>query len=389
MSAQIAPSAVAPAAAISAPLTHPMVKDLALCTVQADPPLPTTATMPKHPVKKSFAQAAKASAPMPPDKPNRASASTPTQPFAPVSAPANSASGPFKGQRATKPNKLHVQLHSHAAFNSSLLKYMDLKLNHRHALLDAFINAISTKITKKTHSYFLDNRIEAAFWSPCGNLIIRMKCVPSVQLQTLLLDTIEMICGGKNFVILTRPTLSLLKLCSVPTRNPDSSAVDAELIAAKLFHDTCITKASFWHLPRFVYYKGNPLGRTGTIFFSLVDSPQYALGRSLINTTVSIFGTDFKILRWIPVVHDQSTMNIALGGTSFYKEHLPTPAPPTTIPSSTTRAPLPPSAAAPRHPSTSSPRLCASPSLAYLHVAMVAHSDIKRDYPNLFASFTS
>ncbi|KAF8669022.1 hypothetical protein AX14_006089, partial [Amanita brunnescens Koide BX004] len=274
-----------------------------------------------------------------------------------------------KGRHATKPNELHIQLHSRAAFNSSLLNYTDLKLNHRHALLDAFVNAVSVKINKKTHSYFLDNRIEATFWSPRRNLIIRTKRTLSVQLQDLLLDTVEMICGGKKFVVLTRPTLSLLKLCNIPTRNPDGSPVDADLIAAELFHDPRITKASFWHLPRFVSFKGAPLGRTATIFFSLVDSPQYALGRSLVNSLISIFGTDFKILQWIPAVHDQHTMNIALGGPSFYKERLPTKSksPLITTTTSPSNAHLPPPAAATSRlpkPVTPAPPPTTAPSLS-------------------------
>ena len=277
------------------------------------------------------------------------------------------------------------------------MKYSSLKLNHRHALLDAFVNAVSAKITNKTHSYFLDNRIEATFWSPRGNLIIRTKRTPSVQLHGLLLDTIEMLCNGKKFIVLTRPTLSLLKLCKVPTRNLDGSAVDPELIASELFHDSRITSASFWHLPRFVSYKGSPPGRTATLFFSLVDSPQYALGRSLINTTVSIFSTDFKILRWIPAVHDQQTMNIALGGPSFYKERLPADAPLNTViplpPTITVPTPIAPSpspvAAIPRTLKPLAPRTRASPSLMHLRAALAAHSDVKRDFPNLFISYDS
>ena len=110
-----------------------------------------------------------------------------------------------------------------------------------------------------------------------------------------------MICGGRHFVVLARPTLSLLKLRNVPTHNLDGSPVDLDSLTAELFHDPRLTKASFWHLPRFVSFKGAPLGRTTTVFFSLVDTPQYAL-RSLIDTPISISGTVFKIQRWIPVL---------------------------------------------------------------------------------------
>ncbi|KAF8626871.1 hypothetical protein AX14_011420 [Amanita brunnescens Koide BX004] len=179
---------------------------------------------------------------------------------------------------------------------------------------------LALKINRKTHSFFLDNRIEATFWSPRGNLIIRTKRTPSVQLQTLLLDTLEMICGGKHFVILTRPTLSLLKIRNVPTRNPDGSPVDSDFLTSSLFHDARLTKASFWHLPRFVSFKGAPLGRTATVFFSLVDSHQYALGRSIVDTIVTINDTNFKIQRWIPARQNPEQINPPTGGYLYYKE---------------------------------------------------------------------
>ncbi|KAF8689761.1 hypothetical protein AX14_003187 [Amanita brunnescens Koide BX004] len=192
VSAQLAASQPAPAPVAAATPPHPMTKDYASCRVQTDPTPVITVTSPKSSGQQSFAQAVKAPAPRPSDKPIVASTPVPTSPIAPDSASCIHTPEPFKGRRATKSNKLHIQLRSRADFNSSMLKYTDLKLNHRHALLTAFINAISTKINKKTHSFFLDNRIEATFWSPRGNLIIRTKRTPSVQLQTLLLDTLEM-----------------------------------------------------------------------------------------------------------------------------------------------------------------------------------------------------
>jgi hypothetical protein len=228
-----ASSSAAPSASIP---PHALTKNYTSCVVQTDPIPAITAPLPKNPGQQSFAQAVKASAPWP-NKPSSAPAPAPTPPIAPDSALRTHTSEPFKGRRATKPNELHIQLRSRADFNSSMLKYTDLKPNHRHALHTAFVNAVSTKINKKTHSFFLDNRIEATFWSPRGNLIIRTKRTPSVQLQTLLLDTLEMICGGKHFVVLTRPTLSLMKIRNVPTRNPDGSAVDIDSLTSELFHD--------------------------------------------------------------------------------------------------------------------------------------------------------
>ena len=76
--------------------------------------------------------------------------------------------------------------------------------------------------------------------------------------------------------MLSRLTLSLLKLHNVPTCNSDGSAVDLNLLTAELFQDTRITKASFWHLPCFVTFKGAPLGRKATVFLSL-NMPQYVM----------------------------------------------------------------------------------------------------------------
>ena len=299
------------------------VKETAAIAVQTDLPTPTVA---KPSLLKSFAQAAKAKAPRPPAP--AVSAKTFDDALLPASNTRvdNATGSSFKGRRATKPTELHIQLQSRAAFNSELLKYTFLKINHCHALLDAFVNAVSTKTNKKTHSFFLDNRIDSAFWSPRGNLIIRTKRAPSVQLQTLLLDTVEMLCGGRKFIVLSRPTLSLLKLHNVPTCNSNGSAVDLDLLTAELFQDARITKASFWHLPRFVTFKGAPLGRKATVFFSLVDTPQYALGCSLIDSTISISGTDYQVHRWIPATRNPNDL-IPLGRSALYKErdHRPPP----------------------------------------------------------------
>ena len=250
-----------------------------------------------------------------------------------------------------------------------MLKYTDLKLNHHHALLTAFVNAVSTKINKKTHSFFLDNCIEATFWSPRGNLIIRTKRTPSVQLQTLLLDTLEMICGGKHFVVLTRPTLSLMKIRNVPTRNLDGSPIDTDSLTAALFHDARLTKASFWHLPHFVSFKGVPLGRTATVFFSLVDSPHYALGRFIVNTITTINDVHYKIQRWIPTKQDPERINPPTGGYLYYKERHGDPSshkfsnPIPTLHSVLDTAPVPPTT---------------SPSLSHLRAAMAAFKSIKQ-----------
>ena len=357
----------APAAATTPP-RPPLTKDYASCMVQTDPIPAITASLPKNSGQQSFAQAVKASA-LRPDKPSAAPTPVPTPPIAPDSATHPNTPLPFKGRRATKLNELHIQLHSRAEFNLSMLKYTDLKLNHRHALHTAFVNAVSIKINKKTHSFFLDNHIEATFWSPRGNLIIRTRRTPSVQLQTLLLDTLEMICGGKHFIILTRPTLSLLKIRNVPTRNPDGSAVDTDTLTAELFHDARLTKASFWHLPCFVSFKGAPLGRTATVFFSLVDSPQYALGRSIVDTVTTISGINFKIQCWIPTKQDPECVNPPTGGYLYYKERAGDPS------SHKLSNPIP----APHSISDATPApTTTSPSLQHLKAAMAAFKLIKQ-----------
>ncbi|KAF8693223.1 hypothetical protein AX14_002283 [Amanita brunnescens Koide BX004] len=252
--------------------TRSMTKDSASTAVQTDP-APITAISPNTSGKKSFAQAAKASAPQPIDKAEKATASLLTQLYAPV-----------------------------------------------------------------------------------------------IQLQTLLLDTIEMICGGRDFVVLARPTLSLLKLHNIPTRNPDGSPVDLDLLTAELFHDKRITKASFWHLPQFVSFKGTPLGQTATVFFSLIDTPQYALGRSLCNTAVNIFGLDFQVQQWIPAHQNPDLVSPPTGHYLYYKERLEDDKPRfsqlASAPSNTSRA-------TPALPSTT------SPSLQHLRAAMAAYKTIK------------
>ena len=115
--------------------------------------------------------------------------------------------------------------------------------------------------------------------------------------------------------MLSRPTLSLLKLHNVPTCNSDGSAVNLNLLTAELFQDTRITKASFWHLPRFVTFKGAPLGHKATVFLSLINTPQYALGCSLIDSSISISGTDYQVHHWIPASRNLNNL-IPLG-----KEH--------------------------------------------------------------------
>ena len=100
------------AAAATAP--RPMTKDYASCKVQTDLIPAITVTSPKPSGQQSFAQAVKASAPQPSDKPISALTPVPTSPIAPDSASRVHTPEPFKGRRATKSNELHIQLRSRA-----------------------------------------------------------------------------------------------------------------------------------------------------------------------------------------------------------------------------------------------------------------------------------
>ena len=101
----------------------------------------------------------------------------------------------------------------------------------------------------------------------------------------------------------------------------------------ELFDDLRICDASFWHTPRFVTYKGTPPGRFGMLFFSLVDSPDFALGKSLLDTRVGLFGRSFTVQQW------HSCHKLALPPTTIYKEGLALP--PQPVPSGSSAAPAP------------------------------------------------
>ena len=203
------------------------------------------------------------------------------------------------------------------------------RINHRHALVDSFILAMykvankrQAKLLPKLNGHVHNSTpppapIQAIFWSPKGNLIVRTKQVISDGLRTLLLATVTFLCGGDDgFEVLDRPALSLLKIKGVPTRDDQGNPLDPEQVMMELFDDPRVANASFWHTPRFVTYKGTPPGRFGTLFFSLVDSPDFALGKSLLDTRVGLFGRSFTVQQWHP--HHK----LALPPTSIYKEGL-------------------------------------------------------------------
>ena len=227
----------------------------------------------------------------------------------------------YKGSKATKANELHFYIRSRPAFNQRLShSFLEPtgrnRINHRHALADSFILAMykvankrQVKLLPKLNGYVHKGTpppapIQAVFWSPKGNLIVRTKQVISDDLRTLLLTTVTFLCGGDDgFEVLDRPALSLLKIKGVPTRDDQDIPLDPERVMIELFDDPRIADASFWHTPRFVTYKGTPPGRFGTIFLSFVDSPDFALGKSLIDTRVGLFGQSFTVQQWHPVTN--------------------------------------------------------------------------------------
>ena len=257
----------------------------------------------------------------------------------------------YKGSKATKANELHFHVRSRPAFNQRLARSFlepsgHNQINHRHALADLFILAMyrvvnkrQAKLLPKLNRHIHNGApppapIQAVFWSPKGNLIVRTKQAISDGLRTLLLSTVASLCGGDDgFEVLDRPALSLLKIKGVPTKDDRGDPLDPEQVLLELFDDPRIANASFWHTPRFVTYKGAPPGSLGTLFFSLVDSPDFPLGKSLLNTKVSLFGRSFLIQQWY------SQRKLTLPPSRIYKEGLAlTPQP---VPSGSSAAPAP------------------------------------------------
>ena len=163
--------------------------------------------------------------------------------------------------------------------------------------------------------------------------------------------------------------LSLLKICNIPTCNSDGLLVDIDTLTTELFHDPRLMKASFWHLPHFISFKGAPLGWTTTLFFSLVDSPQYTLGHSLVDTPITISNTSFKIQCWIPTKPNPQQINPPTGSYLYYKECTGDPS------SHLFSNPIP------TLPSVSNTSPALSPSLLHLWAAMAAFKSIKQGPP--------
>ena len=146
----------------------------------------------------------------------------------------------FKGRRGTKPSELHLQFVSRTDFVNKLQAKYDGKINHRHALKDAFIkilNRVSERLCKRTskpnkiavRDILRNNYIDAIFWSPRGNLIIRAKrAIDPISLEVIT-ATVTHISGREDsFVILHRPPLSMLRITDFPTTLTDGQAADPE-----------------------------------------------------------------------------------------------------------------------------------------------------------------
>lgn len=223
------------------------------------------------------------------------------------------AAAEYKGCRATKATRLHFFIKSQSAFNQRLARSFleptgHSRINHHHALVDPFLLVMyrvaskhEAKLLLRINGHIHDSipppaPITAVFWSPKGNLIIRAKKAISNDLHTLLMKTVMLLCGGDNgFNILDRPALLLLKIKGVPTRNNHGNPLDPEQVLLELFDNLHLEKASFWHTLRFITYKGTPPGCFNMLLFSIVDSPDFASGKSLVDTMVSLFSHFFEI----------------------------------------------------------------------------------------------
>ena len=158
-------------------------------------------------------------------------------------------------------------------------------------------------ITDEMKPVFAGNKLCMAFWSPHGNLIVRFLKAPSAPLLSFLLDTLETICSLNSSTVINRPAISMLKVLNFPTRSANGSTIDLEQVALDILDAPGLNKAKFWHTPWFVSFKGAPISRKATLFFSFADSPQYATSHSIVGNEISIGGDE---------------IGIALGGETAY-----------------------------------------------------------------------
>ncbi|KAF8667182.1 hypothetical protein AX14_006376 [Amanita brunnescens Koide BX004] len=227
----------------------------------------------------------------------------------------------FRGRHGMKPSELHIQFKSRAEFNTKLMRFFDNNtISHRHSLLNALISAVCTRIDEESSLLFSGNRLRAAFWTPRGNLLIRFLKAPSPSLLAFMLDTLEMVCGAKDFVILNCPAVSAFKLSNVPTHARNGSPTDLNQLALGLLDHPQLRNVAFWHTPRFVSFKGAPIGQRATLFFSVADSPSYELGRAIIGSHVNIGNFQFTVEKWhhTKLAQDHA---MPIGRHSMFKEN--------------------------------------------------------------------
>ena len=276
------------------------------------------------------------------------SATPPTTRIAPPvhSCPPTAPVTDFKGRRATRLSELHFQLASRSTFNLNLSKInFDSWHDHRHSLVTTFGHALcqmtvdgySNPLVRRAYSRGLKSLtddplkrvlLDAVFWSPKGNLIVRTKHIKvSDDAKRLIIDTVSRLAGGpSSFILLERPPLSLLKITGFPTNDVSGSPVNTDDILADMFSDPRLTNASFWHTPRFVTYKGAPVGNYGTLFFSVTDSANFDIGRSLVDTRINVLGHTVTIRQWHPRRPDHqrhAPRFYAEGKDEYYKAYKP------------------------------------------------------------------
>ena len=128
-----------------------------------------------------------------------------------------------------------------------------------------------------------------------------------------------MVCGTKDFIVLNRPPVSAFKLSDVPTHTQDGIPIDLDQLSLELLAHPQLRNAALWHTPRFISFKGAPLGPRATLFFSVTDSPSYDLGHTILGSQVSIGNHQFTIQKW-HYAKLKPDMNVPIGGHRMFKE---------------------------------------------------------------------
>ncbi|KAF8625869.1 hypothetical protein AX14_011534 [Amanita brunnescens Koide BX004] len=128
-----------------------------------------------------------------------------------------------------------------------------------------------------------------------------------------------MVCGSKDFTILNRPPVSAFKLSNVPTHVQDGIPSNLDQLSLELLTHPQLHNAALWHTPRFISFKGAPLGPRATLFFSVTDSPSYDLGRTILGSQVIIGGRHFIIEKWHYAKLAPDT-NVPIGRHRMFKE---------------------------------------------------------------------